>query len=62
MKAEIGKYYYAPHRRSYGVWQRDWVSETDVSGRYVKDSQSKEETRKYVWKMNGWGQPKAKLN
>ena len=35
MKAEIGKYYYAPHRRSYGVWQWDWVSEKGASGRFV---------------------------
>ena len=62
MKAEIGKYYYAPHRRSYGVWQWDWISKKGASGRFVKDFQSKEEAREYVWKMNGWGQPKTKLN
>ena len=62
MKAILGQYYYAPHRRSYGVWQWDWVSEKGASGRFVKDFCTKEEAREYVWKMNGWGQPKAKLN
>ena len=62
MKAEVGKYYYAPHRRNFGVWQWDWVSEKGASGRFVKDFCTKEEAREYVWKMNGWGQPKTKLN
>ena len=53
MKAEVGKYYYAPHRRNFGVWQWDWVSEKSASGRFVKDFQSKEEAREYVWAMNG---------
>ncbi|MBR2629906.1 MAG: hypothetical protein IKM12_02250 [Alistipes sp.] len=55
MKAILGQYYYAPHRRSYGVWQWDWVSEKGASGRFVKDFCTKEEAREYVWKMNGWG-------
>ena len=29
---------------------------------FVKDFCTKEEAREYVWKMNGWGQPKTKLN
>ena len=62
MKAILGQYYYALHRRSYGVWQWDWVSEKGASGRFVKDFCTKEEAREYVWKMNGWGQPKTKLN
>ena len=62
MKAILGQYYYAPHRRNFGVWQWDWVSEKGASGRFVKDFCTKEEAREYVWKMNGWGQPKTKLN
>jgi hypothetical protein len=62
MKTILGQYYYAPHRRSYGVWQWDWVSEKGASGRFVKNFCTKEEAREYVWKMNGWGQPKTKLN
>jgi hypothetical protein len=62
MIAELGKYYYAPHRNSWGVWQWDWVSETGASGTFIKDFFSKEEARKFVWEMNGWGKPKTKLN
>ena len=62
MKAEVGKYYYALHRRNWGVWVWTSVTETGASGTFVKDFQSKEEAREYVWAMNGWGKPKAKLN
>ena len=62
MKAEVGKYYYAPHRRNFGVWQWTAVTETGASGTFVKDFQSKEAAKEYVWKMNGWGQPKTKLS
>lgn len=62
MKAILGQYHYAPHRRSWGVWQYDWVSETGTSARFIKDFCTKEEAREYVWKMNGWGKPSKKLN
>ena len=62
MKAVLGQYHYAPHRRSWGVWQYDWVSETGASARFIKDFCTKEEAREYVWKMNGWGKPSKKLN
>ena len=55
MKAILGQYHYAPHRRSWGVWQYDWVSETGTSARFIKDFCTKEEAGEYVWKMNGWG-------
>ena len=62
MKAILGQYYYAPHRRSFGVWQWTEVSETGACGTFIKDFRSKEEAREYVWQMNGWGKPKTKLN
>ena len=62
MKAILGQYHYAPHRRNWGVWVWTSVTETGASGTFVKDFQSKEEAREYVWKMNGWGYPKTKLN
>lgn len=63
MKAVLGQYHYAPHRCSYGVWQWDWVSETGAaSGKFIKDFRTKEEAREFVWRMNGWGKPKNKLN
>lgn len=62
MKAILGQYYYAPHRRSFGVWQWTSVNENGASGSFVKDFKTKEEAREYVWQMNGWGKPKSKLN
>ncbi len=62
MKAKLGQYYYAPHRRSWGVWQWDWVSETGgASGKFIKDFCTREEAREYVWQQNGWGKPSKKL-
>ena len=62
MKAILGQYHYAPHRRYWGVWVWTSVTATGASGTFVKDFLSKEEAREYEWKMNGWGQPKTKLN
>ena len=62
MKEILGQYYYAPHRRSFGVWQWTEVSETGACGTFIKDFRSKEEAREYVWQMNGWGTPRTKLN
>ena len=62
MKTILGQYHYAPHRRNWGVWVWTSVTETGASGTFVMDFQSNEEAREYGWKMNGWGQPKTKLN
>ena len=62
MKAILGQYYYAPHRRSFGVWQWTSVNENGASGTFIKDFRSKEEAREYVWQMNGWGKPSKRLN
>lgn len=62
MKAILGQYHYAPHRRLWGVWVWTSVSEQGASGTFVKDFMSKEEAREYVWAMNGWGKPSKKLN
>ena len=62
MKATLGQYYYAPHRRNFGVWQWTEVSENGACGTFIKDFRSKEEAREYVWQMNGWGKPSKRLN
>lgn len=62
MKATLGQYYYAPHRRNFGVWQWTEVSENGACGTFIKDFMSKEEAREYVWQHNGWGKPSKKLN
>ena len=61
--AKVGQYFYSRHRRSWGVWVWTWVSEdgTSASGEFCGDFWDREEARAYVWKMNGWGEPKKKL-
>ena len=61
MKAVLGQYHYAPHRYSYGVWIWTEVNENSASGTFVKDFNSREEARVFVWKMNGWGTPNTPL-
>ena len=58
MKEEVGKYYFGRHRRSWGIWQYDMVSETGASARFIKDVFSFEDAVKEVYKLNGWGEPK----
>ena len=53
MKAILGQYYYAPHRRSFGVWQWTEVSENGTCGTFIKDFRSKDEAREFVWQQNG---------
>ena len=43
MKAILGQYYYAPHRRSFGVWQWTEVSETGACGTFIKDFFTREQ-------------------
>ena len=58
MKAEVGKYMFGRHRRCFGIWQYDWVSETGSSARFIKDVRSYEEAVIEVYRLNGWGEPK----
>ena len=61
MMAILGQYYYAPHRRSFGVWQWTEVSETGACGTFIKDFRSKDEAREFVWQQNGWGTCSSQL-
>ena len=58
MKEKVGRYYFGRHRRSWGIWQYDMVSETGASGRFIKDVLSFEDAVKEIYKLNGWGEPK----
>ena len=59
----VGQYQYDRRGRGWKVYKVDFVSENGYSasytGLYFSDI---EEARNYVWKMNGWGTPKSKLN
>ena len=58
MKEKVGRYYFGRHRRSWGIWQYDMVSETGASARFIKDVLSFEDAVKEIYKLNGWGEPK----
>ena len=58
---KVGQYHYGRHRSMFGVWVCDYVSKSSASSSFIGDFRSREEARAYVWKMNGWGVPKAAL-
>lgn len=45
-----GEYYYAPHRKNWGVWKRV----TPDTGTFVQDFKTREEARTFVFEKNGW--------
>ena len=59
MKAEVGKYYFGRHRRCFGIWQYDFVSETGSTARFIKDVFTFEEAVREVYRLNGWNEPKV---
>lgn len=53
-KPVVGQYYYAPHRKLWGVWQWTMVTNDGASGSFVKDFKTRDDARDFVYKMNGW--------
>ena len=55
MEVKDGQYYYAPHRRSWGVWR---AGKTDAEGirsdTFITDFSIKKQAEDFVYKMNGW--------
>ena len=49
-----GEYYYAPHRKSWGVWQNHNHGGGVSSGTFIKDFPTKELARIFVYGLNGW--------
>lgn len=58
MKAKVGLYFYAPRMHSWGVWRYTLVTENGSSAEKVETFCFKEDAEKFVYKMNGWGEPK----
>ena len=59
MKAQVGQYKFGRHRNHWGIWQYDMVSETGTTATFVKDVFSYDEAVTQVYRLNGWGEPKA---
>ena len=58
---KVGMYHYGRHRSSFGVWVCVCVTKDFASSDFVKDFDTREDARRYVWCMNGWGTPKTAL-
>ncbi len=57
MVCKDGQYYYAPHRRSFGIWQHHEHGNGISTGEFIKDCPTKEEARAEVYRLNGWKSP-----
>jgi hypothetical protein len=51
---KVGQFYYAPHRRMWGVWKNHNHGNGCSSGEFIMDFPSKDSARRFVYKMNGW--------
>lgn len=49
-----GQYYYAPHRRQWGVWQHHEMSDGYAYGSFIGDFPTRDEARREVFARNGW--------
>lgn len=54
MDKKDGEYYYAPHRRFWGIWQNRIQPNNTAVGMFIKDCNSKQEAREEVFRLNGW--------
>ena len=49
-----GQYYYAPHRRQWGVWKHHEGENGAASGEFICDFRTKEDAKTFAYKMNGY--------
>lgn len=54
MEYKDGQYYYAPHRRMWGVWKWHRFESGGGTGTFYKDFVTKEDARDEVYRLNGW--------
>ena len=55
MEVKDGQYYYAPHRRSWGVWKAGKTSSDGVrTDDFITDFCTKVQAELFVYKMNKW--------
>lgn len=55
MDAKEGQYYYAPHRRSWGVWKKGKVVDgISINDEFICDFSTKIQAKNFVYKMNKW--------
>lgn len=57
-EAKEGQYYYAPHRRSWGVWKRGREVNGTRADEFISDFATKIQASNFVYKMNGFNNDK----
>ena len=58
MEVKDGEYFYAPHRRSWGVWKAGKTSANGIRmDDFIMDFSTKIQARNFVYKCNGWKKP-----
>lgn len=54
MVRKDGKYYYAPHRRKWGVWKHHNNGNGGGYGEFIADFNTKIQAKDFAFKMNGY--------
>ena len=49
-----GQYYYAPHRRRWGVWKKGKMINGTCISEFISDFSTKAQAESFVYKMNGF--------
>ena len=58
MTKKVGTYYFARHRRNWGIWVITYCKNGVTMGDFVKDVCSYEDAVREIYSLNGWGTPK----
>ena len=58
MTKNIGTYYFARHRRNWGIWMVESINNGVTMSCFIKDVNSFEDAVKETYRLNGWGTPK----
>lgn len=56
---KIGQYSYGRHYNCIGIWVCSEITENSSSHTFVKDVQTWEEAKEFVYRMNGWTKKSA---
>ena len=54
MVRKDGKYYFAPHRRFWGVWLYHESENGGGYGEFIQDFKTKEDAKSFVYNKNGY--------
>lgn len=49
-----GQYYYARHKRSWGVWKKDKPVNGVSVAQFISDFATEQQAKQFVYKMNGY--------